>query len=74
MDEAQDLRPGHWKTLRAMVTRDRNDMFLVGDTHQRGYGNQVTLGSFGVNVRGRSARLTSATAPPGRSSVRRSGC
>ncbi|MFC5214727.1 UvrD-helicase domain-containing protein [Streptomyces coerulescens] len=58
VDEAQDLRPGHWKMLRAMVDRDRNDIFLVGDTHQRIYNNQVTLGSLGVNIRGRSARLT----------------
>lgn len=58
VDEAQDLRPGHWKMLRAMVARDRNDLFLVGDTHQRIYNNQVTLGSLGVNIRGRSAKLT----------------
>jgi hypothetical protein len=58
VDEAQDLRPGHWKMLRAMVARDRNDIFLVGDTHQRVYNNQVTLGSLGINIRGRSAKLT----------------
>ncbi|MGW3118744.1 UvrD-helicase domain-containing protein [Streptomyces sp. NPDC001107] len=58
VDEAQDLRPGHWKMLRAMAARDRNDIFLVGDTHQRIYNNQVTLGSLGINIRGRSARLT----------------
>ncbi|NYI03501.1 UvrD-helicase domain-containing protein [Allostreptomyces psammosilenae] len=58
VDEAQDLRPGHWKMLRAMVPHDRNDIFLVGDTHQRIYQNQVTLGSLGINIRGRSARLT----------------
>ncbi|MFC8664132.1 UvrD-helicase domain-containing protein [Streptomyces sp. NPDC057199] len=58
VDEAQDLRPGHWKMLRAMVARDRNDLFLVGDTHQRIYNNQVTLGSLGINIRGRSAKLT----------------
>lgn len=58
VDEAQDLRPGHWKMLRAMVAHDRNDIFLVGDTHQRIYNNQVTLGSLGINIRGRSAKLT----------------
>ncbi|AZP17015.1 DNA helicase [Streptomyces aquilus] len=58
VDEAQDLRPGHWKMLRAMVAPDRNDIFLVGDTHQRIYNNQVTLGSLGINIRGRSAKLT----------------
>ncbi|MGW0773993.1 UvrD-helicase domain-containing protein [Streptomyces sp. NPDC002835] len=58
VDEAQDLQPGHWKMLRAMVRRDRNDIFLVGDTHQRIYSSQVTLGSLGVNIRGRSAKLS----------------
>lgn len=33
-------------------------MFLVGDTHQRIYDNHVTLSSLGVNIRGRSSRLT----------------
>ncbi|MCT2590731.1 AAA family ATPase [Streptomyces sp. N2-109] len=58
VDEAQDLRPAHWKMLRSMVAPDRNDMFLVGDTHQRIYKNQVTLGSLGINIRGRSSRLS----------------
>ncbi|WP_406284161.1 UvrD-helicase domain-containing protein [Embleya sp. NBC_00896] len=58
VDEAQDLGAAHWKMLRAMVPTDRNDIFLVGDTHQRIYDNQVTLGSLGVNIRGRSAKLT----------------
>lgn len=58
VDEAQDLRPAHWKMLRSMVPQDRNDVFLVGDTHQRIYKNQVTLGSLGINIRGRSAKLT----------------
>ncbi|MFF3686209.1 UvrD-helicase domain-containing protein [Streptomyces sp. NPDC002187] len=58
VDEAQDLQPGHWKMLRAMVARDRNDLFLVGDTHQRIYSSQVTLGSLGINIRGRSAKLS----------------
>ncbi|MER5995583.1 UvrD-helicase domain-containing protein [Streptomyces viridosporus] len=58
VDEAQDLRPAHWKMLRAMTAPDRNDLFLVGDTHQRIYKNQVTLGSLGVNIRGRSSKLS----------------
>ncbi|MDH6227818.1 UvrD-helicase domain-containing protein [Streptomyces sp. MJP52] len=58
VDEAQDLRPAHWKMLRAMVAPDRNDLFLVGDTHQRIYKNQVTLGSLGINIRGRASKLS----------------
>ncbi|MFD4987874.1 UvrD-helicase domain-containing protein [Streptomyces sp. NPDC058374] len=58
VDEAQDLSAAHWKMLRAMVPSAPNDLFLVGDTHQRIYDHQVTLGSLGVNIRGRSSRLT----------------
>ncbi len=58
VDEAQDLGAAHWKMLRAMVPRETNDIFLVGDTHQRIYDHQVTLGSLGVDIRGRSTRLT----------------
>lgn len=58
VDEAQDLSAAHWKMLRAMVPSEPDDIFLVGDTHQRIYDNQVTLGSLGVNIRGRSAKLT----------------
>ncbi|MFE2127362.1 UvrD-helicase domain-containing protein [Streptomyces amritsarensis] len=58
VDEAQDLRPAHWKMLRAMAPRQADDLFLVGDTHQRIYKNQVTLGSLGINIRGRSSKLS----------------
>ncbi|CQR61259.1 UvrD/REP Helicase [Streptomyces leeuwenhoekii] len=58
VDEAQDLAAAHWKMLRAMVAPGPDDIFLVGDTHQRIYDNRVTLGSLGVHIRGRSAKLT----------------
>lgn len=58
VDEAQDLRPSHWKMLRAMVGPGRNDMFIAGDTYQRIYDNQVSLSALGVNIVGRSTRLT----------------
>jgi superfamily I DNA/RNA helicase/mRNA-degrading endonuclease RelE of RelBE toxin-antitoxin system len=58
VDEAQDLSAAHWKMLRAMVPVGPDDMFLAGDTHQRIYDNHVTLGSLGINIRGRSSRLT----------------
>ncbi|MFF3248827.1 UvrD-helicase domain-containing protein [Streptomyces sp. NPDC002870] len=58
VDEAQDLRPAHWKMLRAMVAPGDDDMFIAGDTHQRIYDQQVTLGTVGVHIRGRAARLT----------------
>ncbi|MEV2210420.1 UvrD-helicase domain-containing protein [Streptomyces sp. NPDC050997] len=58
VDEAQDLRPAHWKMLRAMTPQGVDDLFLVGDTHQRIYKNHVTLGSLGINIRGRSSKLS----------------
>jgi superfamily I DNA/RNA helicase/mRNA-degrading endonuclease RelE of RelBE toxin-antitoxin system len=58
VDEAQDLSPAHWMLLRAMVAPGQNDMFLVGDTHQRIYDSYVSFGSLGIAIRGRSSRLT----------------
>lgn len=58
VDEAQDLSAAHWRILRAIVPAGPDDMFLTGDTHQRIYDNQVRLGSLGINIRGRSSRLT----------------
>jgi superfamily I DNA/RNA helicase len=58
VDEAQDLSSAHWMLLRAMVAPGPNDLFLAGDTHQRIYDNYVSLGSLGIEIRGRSSRLT----------------
>lgn len=58
VDEAQDLSAAHWKMLRAMAPQAPDDLFIAGDTHQRIYDNQVALGSLGVHIRGRSAKLT----------------
>jgi superfamily I DNA/RNA helicase len=58
VDEAQDLSSAHWMLLRAMVGRGPNDLFLAGDTHQRIYDNYVSLSSLGIEIRGRSSRLT----------------
>lgn len=58
VDEAQDLRAAHWRMLRAMVPPASDDLFIAGDTHQRIYDHQVTLGTVGINIRGRSAKLT----------------
>lgn len=57
VDEAQDLHPAQWRMLRALVAPGQNDLFLVGDTHQRIYDNRVSLSKVGIEVRGRSHRL-----------------
>jgi superfamily I DNA/RNA helicase len=57
VDEAQDLHPAQWRLLRAAVPEGPDDLFIVGDPHQRIYDNRVSLASLGINVRGRSHRL-----------------
>ncbi|MER7845136.1 UvrD-helicase domain-containing protein [Kitasatospora sp. NPDC096077] len=57
IDEAQDLHPAQWRFLRALVAAGPDDLFISGDTHQRIYGNKVSLRSLGIQVVGRSARL-----------------
>ncbi|NMD97084.1 AAA family ATPase [Rhodococcus sp. BL-253-APC-6A1W] len=58
VDEAQDLSPDQWRVLRAAAPEDSDDMFLAGDTHQRIYKNHVSLREVGINVTGRSSRLS----------------
>jgi len=58
VDEAQDMGSQAFMLLRAIVPESTNDMFIVGDGHQRIYGkNKVVLGQCGINIKGRSARL-----------------
>lgn len=57
IDEAQDLHPAQWRLLRALVVPGPDDLFIAGDTHQRIYGNKVSLRSLGISVTGRSTRL-----------------
>lgn len=58
IDEAQDLHPAHWKLLRALVPGETDDLFIVGDAHQRIYGRPAPLSRYGIETRGRSRRLT----------------
>ena len=55
VDESQDMGNQAFRMLRSMVPEGANDLFIVGDGHQRIYGqNPVVLGQCGINVRGRS--------------------
>ncbi|MEU8376134.1 UvrD-helicase domain-containing protein [Micromonospora sp. NPDC048894] len=58
VDEGQDLHPAQWRLLRALVTPGPNDMFLLADSYQRIYDSQVSLTQLGIEVRGRTRRLT----------------
>lgn len=57
VDEAQDLHPAQWRLLRAAVNEGQNDLFIVGDAHQRIYDSRVSLSSIGIETRGRARRL-----------------
>ncbi len=57
VDEAQDMSSEAFRLLRAIVRDGANDLFIVGDAHQRIYRYRVTLSQCGINVRGRSQKL-----------------
>ncbi|WP_219930874.1 UvrD-helicase domain-containing protein [Vibrio albus] len=57
VDEAQDMGMQAFKLLRKVVPEQANDMFIVGDGHQRIYSRKVVLGQCGVNIRGRGRKL-----------------
>lgn len=58
VDEGQDLAPAHWMLLRALAGEHANDLFIAEDSHQRIYGQKVTLSQYGIAIVGRSRRLT----------------
>ena len=58
VDEAQDLDVASFSLLRALVGEARaNDLFIVGDPHQRIYGKPVVLSRCGIDIRGRARKL-----------------
>jgi superfamily I DNA/RNA helicase len=58
VDEGQDLSMSAYRLLRTMAGEERpNDLFIVGDAHQRIYRNRAVLSHCGVNIRGRSSYL-----------------
>ncbi|MEZ5264706.1 MAG: AAA family ATPase [Acidimicrobiales bacterium] len=57
VDEAQDLHEQQWRLLREAVPAGANDLFIVGDSHQRIYDRKSSLSKVDINIRGRSHRL-----------------
>jgi len=55
-DEVQDFSPSDLRLLRALVPEGPDDLFLVGDAHQRIYGYRTSLSRCGINIRGRRSR------------------
>jgi superfamily I DNA/RNA helicase/plasmid maintenance system killer protein len=57
VDEAQDMSAEAFRLIRAIVPESPNDIFIVGDAHQRIYRHRVSLGQCGINIRGRGKKL-----------------
>ena len=55
VDEGQDLGMNSFRLLRLLAGEEHvNDIFIVGDAHQRIYKNRAILSKCGINIRGRS--------------------
>jgi len=58
VDETQDFGPQALGLLRAMIEPNPNDLFFVGDGHQRIYSrNKAAMSKCGIDIRGRSKKL-----------------
>lgn len=58
IDETQDFGPQALRLLRAMIAHGPNDLFFVGDGHQRIYSrNRAAMSRCGIDIRGRSRKL-----------------
>lgn len=58
VDEGQDFSDNAYRLLRALAGEEHNnDIFIVGDSHQRIYRNKPVLSKCGISVRGRSSIL-----------------
>src|SRR5690606_35543287 len=57
VDETQDLSNESLRLIRVIAGPERaDDLFLVGDAHQRIYGRPAPLSQCGINIRGRRSR------------------
>jgi superfamily I DNA/RNA helicase/mRNA-degrading endonuclease RelE of RelBE toxin-antitoxin system len=58
VDETQDFGPQALRLLRAMVPQGKNDLFFVGDGHQRIYNrHRASMSACGIDIRGRGKKL-----------------
>ena len=57
VDEAQDMGPEMFTLLRHLVPEQANDLFIVGDGHQRIYRRKTALSQCGIRIVGRSRKL-----------------
>ena len=57
VDEGQDFSSQAYMLIRKILPEAPNDLFIVGDSHQRIYKNNASLGKCGINIKGRSKIL-----------------
>lgn len=58
VDEGQDFSAPAYRLVRALAGLEhQNDIFIVGDAHQRIYGRRAVLSQCGIRIVGRSSRL-----------------
>lgn len=58
IDETQDFGPQALRLLRAMIAPESNDLFFVGDGHQRIYSrHRAAMSKCGIDIRGRARKL-----------------
>ena len=58
VDEAQDMGMQAFKLIRQIIPEEKkNDLFIVGDAHQRIYRHKVVLGRCGIKIIGRGRKL-----------------
>jgi len=59
VDEAQDMSAQAFRLIRQIIPGgdQKNDIFIVGDAHQRIYRHKIVLGQCGINIRGRGKKL-----------------
>lgn len=58
VDEAQDFSHSAWQLVRVLAGEEgKNDIFLVGDAHQRIYRRRASLKQSGINIIGRGRKL-----------------
>jgi superfamily I DNA/RNA helicase len=57
IDECQDISAAAYQLIRAAIPAQPNDLFIVGDAHQRIYRHKVVLSRVGIDVVGRARTL-----------------
>lgn len=57
VDETQDMGSEALKLIRQLAKEGLNDLFLVGDGHQRIYRKRAVMSHCGINIKGRGKKL-----------------